>query len=302
MKHHRIITAAVMVVFAVSFTARAKTVTEGTLDIQRLAAQISGDLKDYGRKRDSLVANIKSVQEGIRKLRQDYSRAGTDKERITVKARTLKETSQLLDFYSRFYRLNMDKVKGILPKLQKMRKAAQKGSLGVAARQLQDPEFRKNFRTLYKNISSFAIMFDNPRLRKEVAILLKENELLYKQGGRELGVFNNIVKNIDRVADFLRSVYAKTVLRSNILQRKKLQTEMAVELMQYALALKPIQKAMIQMSPEGIMEVPEINVEEFLDPIIDDAESGTDAGAGSFYDPEVNATLRSYQNGPGFLK
>ena len=302
MKRYQVIAVAAMVVFASSFIAEARTVTEGTLDIQNLATRISGDLRDYSQNRDQLVDNIKSVQKGIGKLKEDYGKAETEKDKTMIKARTLKETSQLLDFYSQFYNLNTRTVEAILPNLEKMKTAARKGAIGKAARQLQDPEFKKNLKTLYGNLSTFAMKFNNANLKKEVATLLRENELLYQQGMKGMDVFNDMVKNIDKVSDYLRSIYARTVLRSKILQRKKFQTELAVQLMQYALALKPIKQAMMELNPEGVIEVPEINLEEFVDPIISDSDSEDTAYAPSYNDPDVNAALKNFQKGPNFLK
>ena len=302
MKVYQVVAVAAMVIFASSSITEARTVTEGTLDIQNLATRISGDLRDYSQNRDQLVDNIKSVQKGIGKLKEDYGKAETEKDKTMIKARTLKETSQLLDFYSQFYNLNTRTVEAILPNLEKMKDAARKGAIGKAARQLQDPEFKKNLRTLYGNLSTFAMKFNNANLKKDVATLLRENELLYQQGMKGMDVFNDMVKNIDKVSDYLRSIYARTVLRSKILQRKKFQTELAVQLMQYALALKPIKQAMMELNPEGVMEVPEINLEEFVDPIISDSDSEDTAYTTSYNDPDVDAALRSFQKGPIFLK
>jgi len=302
MKVYQVVAVAAMVIFASSSITEARTVTEGTLDIQNLATRISGDLRDYSQNRDQLVDNIKSVQKGIGKLKEDYGKAETEKDKTMIKARTLKETSQLLDFYSQFYNLNTRTVEAILPNLEKMKDAARKGAIGKAARQLQDPEFKKNLRTLYGNLSTFAMKFNNANLKKEVATLLRENELLYQQGMKGMDVFNDMVKNIDKVSDYLRSIYARTVLRSKILQRKKFQTELAVQLMQYALALKPIKQAMMELNPEGVIEVPEINLEEFVDPIISDSDSEDTAYAPSYNDPDVNAALKNFQKGPNFLK
>jgi len=302
MKRLNLIAFAALILFAWSFAADAVTVTEGTLDIQNLASRISGDLQDYGQKRDQLVDNIKSVQKGIQKLKQDYDRAENEKEKIVIKARTLQETSQLLDFYSQFYNLNLEKVEAILPNLDRMKEAARKGVIGRASRELEDPEFIKNMKNLYGNISTFAMKFDNPRLKKEVATLLRENELLYKQGKKGLNLFDDMAKNIDKVADYLRSVYAKTVLRAKILERKKFQTGLAVELMQYALALKPIQQSMLQINPEGVIDVPEIDVSEFVDPIISDGQMEGERGATVYNDPDMDAALKNFQEGPNFLK
>lgn len=302
MRKYQLIAIAVIVFFAGSFMVRAETVTEGQLNIQRLATQISGDLKDYSQQRDGLVDNIKSVQKGIQKLRKDYARAETERDRLTIKARTLKETSQLLDFYDQFYALNIQKVEAILPNLEKMRQAARKGAPGKAARQLQDPEFKRNINTLYRNLSTFAMRFHNAKVKKEVATLLKENELLYHQGKNGLDVFDDIIRNIDKVANYLRSAYARTVQRANILERKKMQAELAVELMQYALALKPIQQTMLQVNPEGVIDVPEIDLGEFVDPIISDGQSEGDEGMASYNDPDVDSALKNFQSGPNFLR
>ena len=293
-----------VIIFASSFVAQAKTVTQGTLDIEHLATRISGDLKDYSQKKDVLVDNIKSVQSGIQKLKNDYARAENEKEKVIIKARTLKESSRLLDFYNQFYSLNIEKVEAILPNLQKMKQAAHKGVLGKAARGLQNPEFKKNISTLYANLSTLAIKFNNPKLKKELASLLAENELLYDQKRKGPNVFNDIIKNIDKVEDYLKSIYARTVLKSKILQRKKVQTEYAVQLMQYALALKPIQQAMPYMNPEGVMDVPDIDVEDFVDPIINDNQmtSVAESQTTTYNDPDVDAALKNFQNGPSFLR
>ena len=134
-----------------------------------------------------------------------------------------------------------------------------------------------------------------------MALLLRENELLYR--GRNAGgdIFDNIVENIDKVSFYLRSVYASTRLRVGILERKKAQTRLAVELMEYALALKPLKEAMAQMNPEGIMEVPEPALDEFVDPIVE-ADSAGEGQAGVYHDPEIDRILQGYQDGPDFLK
>ena len=291
---------AVLVMFS-AVGAFAKTVTEGTLDIQNLATEITGDLQEYSRTKDILVDNIRSAQAGIGKLKEDYQKAESKNEKTRLQAATLKETSDLLDFYSQFYELNIQTIKRILPRLETMRKAARKGGFGKAARQLQDPEFKRNMANLYGNLSGFAVTFGNARSKKEVATLLRENELLYSQGRAGTDVFNNIMENIDKVSAYLRSIYATTRLRAGILQRKKFQAELAVELMEYALALKPLKEAMAQMNPEGIMEVPELELDEFVDPIIEDDSPGG-GPAGVDYDPEIDRILQSYRNGPNFLK
>lgn len=283
-------------------SASAKTVTEGTLDIQNLATQITGDLQEYAQTKDILMDNIKSVQAGLGKLKEDYHRAEGENEKLRIRAATLKETSDLLDFYSQFYELNVQTVQRILPRLETMRKAAHKGSLGKAARQLQDPEFRQNMTNLYGNLSAFAMAFGDNKSKKEVASLLKEFEGLYAQGKAGADIFNNIIQNIDKVSEFLRSLYATTKLRANILQTKKFQAEVAVELMEYTLALKPLKEAMEEMNPEGILEVPEIDVAEFVDPVIEDSDTKGGPFMAVGHDPEIDRVLQGYRNGPGFLK
>ena len=214
-----------MLFFCLAFSALAETVTEGRLDIQHLASQIAGDLQDYAEKRDTLIENIKSTQKGIQELKEDHDRAETEKEKIHIKARTLRETGRLVSFYSQFFNLNVAKVEDILPALEKMRTAAKKGAMGKVARVLQDPEFKKSMKNLYVNLATLATKFDNPDLKKEIASLLKENELLYQHNVKGVRAFDDIVRNIDKVADYLRSVYARTVLRARILEQKKLQTE-----------------------------------------------------------------------------
>ena len=301
MKRYQLIAIAALVVFGFVLTAQAKTVTEGTLDVERLATQISGDLANYNRKKDELVGNIASVQKGIRKLKEDYEKAESVKQRTMIKARTLKETSRLLDFYSQFYNLNVEKVKAILPKLERMKSAAKKSALGKAARKLQDPEFKRGMKSLYVNLSAMALMF-NPNSKKEIANLLKENELLYRQGQKGVNVFDNIVKNVDKVSDYLRSVYAGTMLRSRVLQQKKAQTELAIELMRYVLALKPIQQTMLQINAEGVIDVPDIDFEEFVDPLLSDNQA-EDGGAAIYNDPDTDSILTDFQqNGPKFLR
>ena len=301
MKRYQLIAIAALVVFGFVLTAQAKTVTEGTLDVERLATQISGDLANYNRKKDELVGNIASVQKGIRKLKEDYEKAESVKQRTMIKARTLKETSRLLDFYSQFYNLNVEKVKAILPKLERMKSAAKKSALGKAARKLQDPEFKRGMKSLYVNLSAMALMF-NPNSKKEIANLLKENELLYRQGQKGVNVFDNIVKNVDKVSDYLRSVYAGTMLRSRVLQQKKAQTELAIELMRYVLALKPIQQTMLQINAEGVIDVPDIDFEEFVDPLLSDNQA-EDGGAAIYNDPDTDSILTDFQqNGPEFLR
>lgn len=282
--------------------AYAKTVTEGTLDIQNLTTQITGDLQEYARTKDILLDNIKSVQAGLGELKENYHRAGTENEKLRIRAATLKETSDLLDFYGQFYELNIQTVQRILPRLETMRKAAHKGSLGKAARQLQDPVFRENMTNLYGNLSAFAMAFGDNKSKKEVASLLKDFESLYAQGKSGADIFNNIIQNIDKVSDFLRSLYAATKLRANILQTKKYQAELAVELMEYTLALKPLKAAMGEMNPEGVMQVPEIDMAEFVDPIIEDSDSPQGPFMAVGHDPEIDRILDGYQNGPGFLK
>jgi len=297
-----------MTIMAIGFlcfiaSAEAKTVTEGTLELDRIATKISSDLMDYANKKEELVGNIKSVQKGIHKLKDDYSKAGTQKEKTIIKARTLKETSQLLDFYSRFYNLNIEKVKTILPNLEKMKTSARRGTLGRRARELKDPEFKKNLKSLYANLSGMALIFNNPNIKKEIAGLLKEHELLYRQGEKGINVFDNITNNIDKVADYLRSVHAKTVLRSKILQQKKEQTELAVELMRYVLALRPIQHTIRQINPEGVMDVPEIDFAEFVDPLISDDDADGDAENMSYSVPDADSALMNFrENGPKFLE
>ena len=301
MKKYQLIAIATLVVFGFVLTAQAKTVTEGTLDVERLATQISDNLADYSQKKDELVGNIASVQKGIRKLKEDYEKAESVKQRTMIKARTLKETSRLLDFYSQFYALNVEKVKAILPKLERMKSAAKKSALGKAARKLQDPEFKRGMKSLYVNLSAMALMF-NPNSKKEIANLLKENELLYRQEQKGVNVFDNIVKNVDKVSDYLRSVYARTMLRSRVLQQKKAQTELAVELMRYVLALKPIQQTMLQINAEGVIGVPDIDFEEFVDPLLSDNQA-EDWGEDIYSDPDTDSILTDFQqNGPKFLR
>lgn len=301
MKRYQLIAIVALVVFGFVLTAQAKTVTEGTLDVERLATQISDNLADYSQKKDELVGNIASVQKGIRKLKEDYEKAESVKQRTMIKARTLKETSRLLDFYSQFYALNVEKVKAILPKLERMKSAAKKSALGKAARKLQDPEFKRSMKSLYVNLSAMALMF-NPNSKKEIANLLKENELLYRQGQKGVNVFDNIVKNVDKVSDYLRSVYARTMLRSRVLQQKKAQTELAVELMRYVLALKPIQQTMLQINAEGVIDVPDIDFEEFVDPLLSDNQA-EEGGAAIYNDPDTDSILTDFQqNGPKFLR
>jgi len=291
-----------ILVFFVSPFALAQTVTEGTINLQKIAASISTDLEDYAKKRDVLVGNIKSVQKGIEKLKKEYDAANSESEKIKIKARTLKEISQMLDFYSQFYTLNTKKVKSILPRLSDMRRAANGGVLGKTTRQLEDPVFKKNMKTLYSNISALTLKFGDMKTQNEVASLLRENELLYSQKSKGIEAFDDIARNIDKVENYLRGMYARTVLRANILNRKKEQTQLAIQLMQYALALKPIQQKMQELDPSGVMQVPDIDYSEFVDPVINAGHSGNDGDSISVYDPDASTTLKSFKKGPNFLK
>jgi len=291
-----------VLLFCLTSHASAETVTEGRLDIQNLASQIAGDLQDYAEKRDTLIENIKSAQNGIQKLKEDHDRAETEKEKIHIKARTLRETGRLVSFYSQFFNLNVDKVEAILPALEKMRASAKKGAMGKTARILEDPEFKKSMKNLYVNLATLATKFDNADLKKEIASLLKENELLYQQNRKGVRAFDDIVRNIDKVADYMRSVYARTVLRARILEHKKLQTEMAVELMEYALALQPIQEGMMQLNPESVLAVPALNLSDFVDSILSGKGGEGADDALSYQDPDVEAALKRLQQGPKFLR
>lgn len=302
MKKLQFITAIILGMSLFIFSAslsESRTITDGLLDVDQLAGKIADDLTDYNQKKDDLVSNITATQRARQKLKTDFGKAQTEKDRITIKARTLEETGRLLNFYGRLYRLNLSKIEAILPNLDNLRVAAQNSPLGKAAKKLRNPEFKRNISSFYANISAMTTLFDNLELNKEIAGLLRENELLYRRGAKGAGASGNIIKEIDRVADYLRSIYAKTTLKARAMEQERVKTELAIELMRFALALKPIQHTIAQINPEGAFEVPEINVEEFIDPILNDnqKEDGFDS---SSYELEANAILQRYQNGLDF--
>jgi hypothetical protein len=280
-----------------------KTITQGNLNIEKLASSINGDLHEYTLKKDQFVSSIKSTQKGIAKLKNTYKQADTDKKKIMIKARTLKETSRLLGLYSRFYNLNIEKIRSILPKLDSLRQEARKSPSAKTANLLHNKEFKNNISTLYGNISAFALKFSKGKDKRDISTLLKENELLYRAGQKGINNFNNIISNVDKLSDYLRAIYAKTQLRSNILEQKKDQTEMAIKLMRFALALKPMQKTLIEMNPQGIIDVPDLDYSELIDPIINESESKVTIGIKDIYnDPGIDSELKAYEHGPGFIK
>lgn len=306
MKNYKAIAMIAIIITGVSLLAvkaESKTVTQGTLELEKIASSISSDLQDYSQKRDILVANIKSTQEEIKTLQQNSSKTDNKKTIISIKAKTLKETSRLLNYYSSFYKLNMEKVELILPKIDKLKLKAEQSSSARSVRMLKQPEFRKNMKNLYGNISAIAMKFGKGRTKKEISSLLKENELLYQVGQNGRYAYDNIITTIDKLSGSLRSIYAKTTLRANILENKKARTQMAIELMRYALALRPIQQTMLELNPEGIINIPEVDYTEFVDPILNTAEFKSGEDEMSIYsDSDVDSTLKDYQNGPNFLQ
>jgi len=281
-------------------TAEAQTVTRGTLELEKLAAGITEEVSDYTHKREILVDEIVKNQKRIEDLRKEYQKAGGEKERVRLRAESLREISQLLDFYERYYGLTIQTVENILPGLEKMRQSARQGVLGTAARQLEDPRFKRDLNSLYGNLSGFAMRFDNPRLKREVAVILKENELLYRQGAQGANAFEGVSANIDRVSDFLRSAYARTVQKCSILQRKKAQAGLAVDLMRYALALKPIQQNLARFDPKILEDIPELDYQDLLDPLLEEAAGdGTTSGTAGT-DPDVDTALRGFLQGVNF--
>ena len=124
----------IILVLCANLGASAKTITEGTLDIQNLATEISGDLREYGLAKNMLADNIRSAKAGIQKLKKDLEQTQSNKEKTRLRAATLKETSDLLDYYSQFYNLNVQTIKRILPRLETMREEARKGALEMRQR------------------------------------------------------------------------------------------------------------------------------------------------------------------------
>ncbi len=281
----------------------AATVTQGTLEFEELATTVKEDLKDYNERRTVIVGDIKAIQNSLKKLKTDFSRSDSDIERAEIKARTLRDTSRLLEAYSKYHTLTISKVEAVLPNLQKMKKAVKKSSLGKSARKLQDPEFRSGINNLYANLSSMTMMFGDKRRKAEIAMLLKNNELLYSQGKKGQGVLGDVVKNVDKMTDYLRSIYARTVNGNMILNQKKEQTKYAIELMMYALDIGRIKDTMPKFS-EMMMDIPEIKVDEFLDisPVFSNEESDDEAEVAGFYDSDADGILNSFKNGANSLR
>jgi len=273
--------------------AYAATTTEGMLDIEKIGSEIQNDLTRYSDKKTELIEEIKQAQEAIRELKDTYARAD-EGDRVLFKAETLKETSRLLDLYSQYYNQTIATIETILPNLERMRKAARTGSLGKSER-LRLPEFRKHLLNLYSTASQMALKFGSPATKAEIASLLNDSEILYQQSQKGGTVFQDVLRNIDKVEEHLRSLYAKTTLRNTILETQKMKTEIAVSLMQYALALKPLKEGTALIN-DGMLDLPDIDFDDVVDSVIEpeDADAaGTDEG---YSDPEVDAELLRHAN------
>ena len=281
----------------------AATVTQGTLEFEELATTVREDLKDYNERRDVIIGDIKATQNSLKKLKTDFSRSDSSAEQAEIKARTLRDTSRLLESYSQYHALTIAKVEAVLPNLEKMKKAVKKSTLAESARQLQDPEFRTGINNLYSNLSSMTMMFGDKRRKAEIAVLLKNNELLYAQGNKGQGGVENIVKNVDKMTDYLRSIYAKTANSNMILNQKKEQTKYAIELMMYALDIGKIKHTMPKFS-EMMMDIPEIEVDEFLDisPLFNNDETDEEEEIAGYYDSDADGILKSFNSGANPLQ
>jgi len=283
----------IIICCALSGRVYAATTTEGMLDIERIGTEIQNDLSSYADKKTELIDDIKLAQDSIRGLKDAYARA-EENERPLYKAETLKETSRLLDLYSQYYNQTITTINTILPNLERMRKSARKGSLGKSER-LRSPEFRKNLLNLYSTASQMALKFGSPATKAEIASLLNDSEILYKQSQKGGTVFQDVLRNIDKVEEHLRSLYAKTKLRNTILETQKMKTEIAVSLMQYALALKPLKEGTALIN-DGMLEIPDIDFDEVVDSIIEPEDDSMDTAGEGYSDPDVDAVLLRHAN------
>jgi len=287
-----------VIAISIANVANADTITQGTLDIKNLAKSISDNLQDYTAKKNVLVGQIKRVQAGIKNLKYSYSQATEEKDRIRLRAETLKETSRLLNIYSKFYKLNISKAEAILPNIRRLKVAASRGPLGFAARQLENEEFKNNIKTFYSNISNMAILLNDAKLKKDVTGFLRDNDAYYKHGSTNIKAFDNITRNIDKIEGYIHNIYAKTLQQSALLRQKQHKTKLSIELMRYVIALRPLKGSMLQINPEGVMEVPEVNVDEFIDPLINEDQSSGQ----NYSSPADDEYLKASMNGPGFLE
>jgi len=284
--------------FLFSIQVHCKTVTQGILKVQNFVAKISEDLQDYTIQKNELLEKITSTQKKIYRLKKKHRKAMTKKDKMILKAEELRETSRLYNEYTKFYELNINKVRSILPNIAGLRKAAKKGELGLVAKQMQKPEFKKNMKSLYGNISSLCLKLDNPNLKKEVLGFLKGTEDLYIHNNNGLSAFDNVIKNIDKVELYFRSMYAKTIQKSMVLKHRKHQTELSIDLMRNLIGLEVIKDGMSNFDPE-IIEIPDEEYNDYMDSVIQQGQEISKIEA--FSSPEIDSELRGYLKGPGFI-
>ena len=208
MEKYKIIILVIFIVGVLFFIANSDSITQGTL--HGLVNSISSDFPDYSVKRDQLLENIQLTKISIEKLRRNYIQTDKQKEKSIIKARILKESDRLISSYSQFYTLNMEKVKSILPKIDKLRQHSQKSSLNSSARLLKDSEFKTNMKNFYGKILSTTDNSGCNKLQKMSSIKAHNNEFFNQINTMDENKLCDIITKIDKCSDFLKSIYTKS--------------------------------------------------------------------------------------------
>ena len=228
-------------------------------------------------------------------MKTDYKKAESRKEKIEIQANTSAETAKFWNYTEEVHLLKIDTIETVLPKLDRLRKSARQGILGRIEKQINDPEFRKEAKILYANLSTMALSLDNPGLKKEISEILKNNDRLYRKNRKGLSAYNNIIKIIDKITERFHSEYAKSRQALRIIQRKKKETEMTIEAIKYSLSLQPLQAGMLDINlDEAFSDVPEIELDELL--LIDNEQNESGANTSYYNDPDIDKSLERFQD------
>jgi len=278
----------------------AKTITQGRIEFNRLSNTLKAEMGEYQKQHEAFAEDVRSLQISLGKLRADYRKAASKAERMEIKALTAKETSRLIEAYSRMYALAISHVEAVIPKLEKMRKVMRtEGVNGRIQRELKDPELIRGLNITYTNISALGRLLGTRKNKVEIAGLLKSNAALYAQTDRNGKQVGRLVRRLEQMTEFFHTFYAQAVSNSMILTLKKEQTRYSVQLMMHALDLEQIRKKMPKFT-DMLTALPDISMDEFLDdPELFGEEAGETVTGGleTVYDTDADSVLESFRNG-----
>ena len=281
--------------------AMGKTFTEGVLDHEQFLRETNDLYKKYCIENNQLSHGIIAVQKNISRLKQQFKQKNTYEEKALLQSIILEKNSELIHLCNKRYQLVFDKLIPVKTNLKKLKEMSEKGLINTHALKRIKNTNKKNMYEIYQKLSALAQNSKDPGFKKSIASLLSENEKIYRQNIQGIKFFRRFKNRVESFDAHVSSILGQTRLNVELLNQKKNQLLLSINLMKNNIALYPIENMIKNIKNND--QLNNITQEIILDPLIDiNSQVSEDSllQKKEHIDP-IDKQLEEYSNGPDFL-